>query len=304
VTLQQRALGRTGLSVSILGLGGASALADQYAESSDAEIERLIETALARGITFFDTAPLYGPSEDRIGRALEGVDGITIATKVGLVDEGGQAVRRLSADETLRSVERSLARLRRDVLDLVQIHEFDCECSDEVLRGGGTLTVLRKLQSERVIRHIGVTGSDPTALRSAVMTSEFATVMIWRSWNLLDASASTLIPEAAARGVGVIIAGPYASGVLAVGARPDARFHYSQVPPAVLARVEAMETACRSRETTLGSAALAFCLRNDVSAVVAGAESDQQLLTTIRNMVDRPSQAVVDEILGVAGGCD
>jgi aryl-alcohol dehydrogenase-like predicted oxidoreductase len=133
--LEQRVLGRTGLRVSVLGLGGAG-IAGLYREFQDDEAAAgVVRAALDAGITYIDTAPLYGKgaSERRIGLALRGHPArrrCVVATKLGYVPEDFD----FSAAATRRSVAASMERLGLDHLPLIQIHELRAEIWDEIGR--------------------------------------------------------------------------------------------------------------------------------------------------------------------------
>jgi aryl-alcohol dehydrogenase-like predicted oxidoreductase len=155
--------GKTGVSVSRLGFGGAVLGVRNYirpyepgAEESKLSAHRALETALELGITYFDTAPVYGngASEAIFGEALGGVDPKTIflATKCVPTDYDG----------TLRSIEGSLARLRRDYVDLLQIHggTYTEERTRQILGPRGMAEAMEKLKADGLVRFIGFTSED------------------------------------------------------------------------------------------------------------------------------------------------
>lgn len=154
-------LGKTGVRVSRLGFGGAAAGLKNYLEAydpHDSESRRGVRSALAKavelGITYFDTAPGYGngESEALFGEALEGVEGIFLATKMPFGDR----------DHVRRSLEASLKRLRRDRLDLVQIHggSYSPEIAEAVLARGGMLEAMEEIKRDGLTRFVGFTSED------------------------------------------------------------------------------------------------------------------------------------------------
>jgi aryl-alcohol dehydrogenase-like predicted oxidoreductase len=155
--------GRTGVSVSRLGFGGAVAGVRNYirpydpdTEESKAEIHRALETALELGVSYFDTAPAHGEgaSETIFGDVLGGVDPkkIFLATKCIPADYDG----------VMRSVEGSLKRLRRDYVDLLQIHggTYTGERARQILGPGGMLEAMERLREQGLVRFIGFTSED------------------------------------------------------------------------------------------------------------------------------------------------
>ncbi|MCB0184696.1 MAG: aldo/keto reductase [Caldilineaceae bacterium] len=154
-------LGRTGRTVSRLGFGGAPAGLTNYLDNySPANLDQreqviaAIERAVALGITYFDTAPGYGSgaSEAIFGEALaDAGDEIFVATKINRDEPNVRA-----------GIEASLTRLRRDQLDLVQIHgsSYSPDLAASILGDGGLLAQLEALREEGLIRHLGFTSED------------------------------------------------------------------------------------------------------------------------------------------------
>jgi aryl-alcohol dehydrogenase-like predicted oxidoreductase len=168
--MPSRALGKTGMKVSALALGGVIGM--QRPPSQTLDPAAIAERALELGVTYFDTAPSYndGQSESNYGRVLERRRAeVFLATKTG--DR--------SRDGTMRSVERSLKRLRTDRLDLLQIHGVsDRDNPGAWGRPDGVVAALRRLRDEKVIRFFGVTGHDSAAaLRQAIEMYEFDTLL-------------------------------------------------------------------------------------------------------------------------------
>lgn len=154
--MEYKVLGKTGRKVSRIGFGGATAGFANYTGDFDPQKDRdkvisCIRKAYELGINYFDTAAAYGDgtSEGIFGEALETLpkDEIFLASKVPVLD----------ASDARRSIEASLKRLRRDQIDLFQIHgsfysEEDCE---KVLKKGGMLDALEKAKEEGLMKHIG-----------------------------------------------------------------------------------------------------------------------------------------------------
>ena len=168
--LPRRLLGKTGVEVSALALGGVIGM--QLPPSPDHDPAALAETALDLGITCFDTAPSYnnGQSETNYGQVLaRRRKEVFLATKTG--DR--------THDGTLRSIEESLKRLRTDRVDLIQIHGISpTEDLDAWEKPGGVLTALRKLREQKVTRFIGLTGHDSAGkLREAIERYEVDTLL-------------------------------------------------------------------------------------------------------------------------------
>ena len=127
--MQKRALGSTGIDVSVLGLGTVKIGRNQQVKyptgfelPDDDSVVELFELARSLGINFIDTAPAYGSSEQRLGELLPDRHDWVIVTKVGEIFENGESRFDFSYDYTIASIEQSLRKLRRDVLDVVLVH--------------------------------------------------------------------------------------------------------------------------------------------------------------------------------------
>ena len=231
-------LGRTGRTVSRLGFGGAPAGLKNYLEVFDPEraadrdaVTAAVRRALELGITYFDTAPGYGDgaSERILGEGLKDAppDNIFLATKVGTWAGG----------EVRASLEKSLRNLRRDWIDLLQVHGsfYTPEQEDLVLRPGGMLDQLERLRAEGLVRHIGFTveAVNESAYRF-IRTGRFDVIQIL--YNLLfqhpyDPGLQTgALYDAEAREMGIITMRTGTSGIFqrwVQAANPENTFDYT-----------------------------------------------------------------------------
>jgi len=291
------ALGRTGLMVTQLGLGGAP-LGNLFTPVSDAEAQATIERAWDLGLRFFDTAPLYGHglSERRIGAALRNRPRaeLVLATKVGrlLVPSSVQRAAPLidtdepsmfvnvppvhvvfdfSFDATLRSVDESLTRLGLAAVDVLHVHDPDAHAED-ALRGA--FPALRRLRDEGVIRAVGAGMNQSELLARFVREADVDCVLLAGRYTLLDQSGlDELLPLCTARGVAIIAGGVFNSGVLA-DPRPGATYNYVSAPADVLERARRLQAACERHGVPLRAAALQFPLAHPaVACVLTGARS-------------------------------
>lgn len=291
-------------AASSVGLGCAP-IGNLYRDVDEAAAERTVAAALDHGIRFFDTAPHYGAgvSEQRLGRALRGVDRdtVSIATKVGrvIVDADGEAVPLggtgsstvgdLSADAVLRGVEGSLIRLGTDRIDLLHLH--DPADVDAALHGA--IPALVRLREEGVVRAIGAGMVWPEPLTRFVLEADLDVVMIAGRTTLLDRSAEeTLLPAAVERGVGVIAAGVYNSGILA-DPEGSPYFDYRPASPELQRRALRMRDACAAFGVALSEAAARHPLRLPaVEAVVIGARTPAE----VEAFPDTESAALPEEL--------
>src|SRR2546425_6765072 len=164
--MERRALGRSGLEVSALGLG-CMGMSTNYGEPEDKQaMIALIRAAVDRGVTFFDTAEAYGPfaNEELVGEALAPVrDQVVIATKFGFDLDTGQSRGLDSRPETIKeSVERSLERLRVDTIDLLYQHRVDPDVPIEDVAGA-----VKELIQEGKVKHFGLSEAGAQSIRRA-----------------------------------------------------------------------------------------------------------------------------------------
>jgi D-threo-aldose 1-dehydrogenase len=288
-----------------LGFGGAP-LGNLYQAVDDAQAEHALAAAWELGLRYFDTAPLYGNglSEQRIGRFLCGNprDSYVLSSKVGRVLDAdalaGEAesgyVHALrahvrfdySADGALRSIEDSLRRLGVDRLDIAYIHDIDCRThgalQSQRFREAmeGAFPALQRLRDEGVLRAVGLGVNETQPCIDALRYGDFDCFMVAGRFTLLDSSAyERLVPACATRGVRLVVAGAYNSGILACGAVPGARYDYGPASAATLARVARLEGVARRYDVPLRAAALQFALGSPVvSQVMVGVRSAEEMI--------------------------
>jgi D-threo-aldose 1-dehydrogenase len=275
-------LPRTGSEITRLALGTAPLATGFWGNTADVAVATAA-AAVDAGITLFDTAALYGSgeAEERLGRALalRADRPRVVATKVGnsVVDGGGgrQIVRDLSADGVRRQLDDSLTRLGVERIDIVHVHDPE-DALDQAI--GQTFPALAALRDEGVIGAVSL-GTNVVATAITVLERcDVDLVMVAGRLTLLDRSASDdLVPALMARGVPMLAAGVFNSGVLA---RPveGAWFDYAPVPSAVLDRARRIGGVCREAGVPLQAAAMQYPLRfAPVAAVVVGMSSPAEV---------------------------
>jgi D-threo-aldose 1-dehydrogenase len=291
-TLAAQRIGRTTVEVTRLGFGGGP-LGGLYAPLDDETAAAALDAAWECGIRYFDTSPHYGigVSERRIGRLLSGKprEQYTVSTKVGRILVPQDAAGRLdeafqvpathrrvwdfSRDGIARSVEDSLSRMDTGRFDMLFLHDAE-DHFEAALRDG--YPALAELRAQGVVGAIGAGMYDSTLLTRLVREADVDVVMLANRYTLLNHSAlDDLLPACAERGVSVLAAAVFNSGVLATPRPPtDARYEYQPAPPDLLRRVNHVADVCDAHGVTLPQAAMAFPLLHPVVAgVVAGMRS-------------------------------
>jgi L-galactose dehydrogenase len=274
-SIAKRRLGRTGLMVSEIGLGGAWLLGRKH-DRTHGEGAELVRHALARGINYVDTAECYGESEVVVGLALEGYSGeCFLATKFGHVPGDFD----FSAASVLASVQRSMGRLRNRPIELLQLHTPPEPDWERLAARGGAFDGMREARDRGWCRFLGTTGNDVEFLRRCVETDIFDTMLVFLRYDLMDQSAAPLIQGAYDRDIGVILASPLRMGLLGA-ARNEMR---SGVSPEESRLLESLESHYDHRPGGLPAAAMRFALAcKGASIVLTGAESVVNLDQTIQ----------------------
>ena len=246
-----------------------------------AEATAAITAARDAGVRCFDTAPYYGlgQAELALGEALAGVDRstVTLSTKVGrTVDPDAREWHfDYSRDAVLRSLEASLARLRVDRVDTVYVHDPDNH-ADEAL--ATAIPTLIELRDEGVIGSVGAGMNQWQVPLRFIRESDLDVLLIAGRYSLLDASAAReLFPECVERGVDIVIAGVYNSGILA-NPRDGASYDYRPASAERLARARAIQRVALEHRVTLRELAVAFSSAPAaVSATLLGVSSESQV---------------------------
>ncbi len=216
--MRYRTLGRTGLKVSEIGIGGIGAMG-KYGTMSPEEFSVTMARATQRGVNFLDTAPAYGDSESVFGYHLKNhrKDWI-VCTKIGTCGSWGSG-ELLTREEIFRQVEQSLSRLRIEHIDLLLIHSIDqfgegATAADRVLNHSDMLDAMKKLQAHGKVRFIGTSGHLPE-LVPAASSGAFDVVLTYNTYNLLVQEAhEQLFPLAQKLELGVILAGAFYQGLI------------------------------------------------------------------------------------------
>ncbi|KGM34237.1 aldo/keto reductase [Inquilinus limosus] len=302
-----RPLGKSGVPVTQLGFGGAP-LGDFYQKLPDGQATQTMARALELGVTLVDTSPLYGYglSEHRFGQVLRQRprDSYVLSTKVGrvfeapkrgkAVDHGGWAgglefdpVFDYSYDGAMRAFEQSLMRLGIPHVDILLIHDVDIwthgsrpayeQRLQEAL--AGAYKALLKLREEGVVKAIGVGVNEVESCMRFAEGGDFDCFLLAGRYTLLEQTAlDDFLPLCQRRDIGIMLGGPYNSGILATGAVPGAKYNYKDAPPEILERVSRIEAVCRRHGVALPAAAIQFPLAHPVVAsMIPGAVKPEEV---------------------------
>ncbi len=291
--IETREIGATGLTVTVLGIGGAP-LGNDVADDEDDLAIAAIQHGYQAGIRYFDTAPIYGlgRSERRIGSALAGVprDQFVVSTKVGRlltpsVGHTGTTEPEISfdwsRDGVKRSLDESLQRLNMDHVDIALLHGPQ-DFYEESIREA--YPALADLRAQGVIAAIGAGMNDWETPTRFAREADFDCFLVAGRYTLLDQSAlDEFLPLCQEKGISVILGGPYNSGILASDLSPEATYQYAKAPPEFLNRAKRIKSVCDLHGVPLNVAALQFRLAHPaVASTIPGVRSISEVEDNVR----------------------
>ena len=317
--MRYRTLGRTGLKVGEIGMGGVGAMG-KYGPVTPEGFAATMARASELGMNFLDTAPAYGDSEVVFGHYLrDHRDDWIVCTKIGTCGSWGDG-HALDPGVIAEQCEQSLERLCIEYLDVLLIHSIDqygpgAQAMENV-RESGMIDAMERLRRDGKVRFIGVSGQLPE-LVPAVEAGEFDVALTYNSFNLLVREArDRLLPAAREHDVGVVLGGAFYQGLLSGEAErviPQKQRWYETKDPGLhqtgdmLARVSVLLEAVGGDWRALRRAALRFAISDPrVSTVVSGMtgidEVQENSEAAAAGPLSRAERERFDEVLASAPG--
>jgi len=300
--LARKPFGQTGLLVPPVAVGCAPIgnMPEAFAYGvAEEDALATIRAALDSPIPYIDTAALYGDgeSERRVGIVLRERGGLPenafLQTKQGRNPKNDD----YSGETVKRGMERSLELLGVDRIEVVYLHDQEWTTFDEAFAPGGPVEVLQQFRDQGAIGHLGVAGGPIPVQIQYIETGLFDAVIHHNRYTLLNRSAEPLIDAAAARGMAVLNAAPYGSGMLVKG--PDAypRYAYQQASPEMIDRVRRYAAVAERHGVPLPAVALQFSTRDPrITATIVGMSRPERIAQTIRFLTTPIPDALWDEI--------
>jgi D-threo-aldose 1-dehydrogenase len=298
-------LGNTGIEIPLLGLGTAPlsgmVLGDGlYGGTAHEEAVSVINRAQELGISYVDTAPLYGSgrAEARVGKsayATSDRDSFVVSTKIGRVlnpatdgvspDDDPDGIGDLipvnswTRDDVHRSIEESLVRLNLDRVEIIYVHDPDVESYGEDQALNEAFPALIELREQGVIKAIGCGMNEWQMPLKFIQRFDLDIILLAGRYTLLDHSGlAEFLPACIERDVKITIGGPYNSGILARDLSQPVTFDYQQAPDKLVEQARRLTEICVSHGVDLKAAALQFVLAHPaVATAVPGAQSIAEL---------------------------
>jgi D-threo-aldose 1-dehydrogenase len=304
--------GTGGLTFTELGFGAAP-VANLYRAISDDDAQATLQAAWDAGVRYFDTAPLYGLglSETRMNRFLRGKPrgDYVISTKIGRLLRTTTPDKRdgltkwfdvpsrnevfdYTYDGVMRSLAFSLERLGLDHVDILYAHDLDVFSQGsqsaldskmtEFMTGGHRALV--DLRDQGVIKAFGAGVNEWESCQWITERGDPDIFLLAGRYTLLEQGALTsFLPLAQQRSIGIVIGGPYNSGILASGPKPGAFYNYDPAPQHILDRVTQIEAICTAHKTRMVDAAFQFPLRHPaVVSVIPGGQTATEVHANAR----------------------
>ena len=304
-------LGNGGLTFTELGFGAAP-IGNLFKAITDDQAHAVLEAAWAGGVRYFDTAPLYGLglSETRLNRLLRDKprDSYVLSSKIGRIlkavppdqrDGIGkwidvpsrQEIYDYGFDATMRSLEFSLERLGVDRIDILYAHDLDIfnHGSAEALLArldafmAGGYRALLALRDQGVIRAFGGGINEWQPCQWLLERGDFDLFLLAGRYTLLEQEArESFLPLCVERGVGIVVGGPYNSGILATGPQPRAHWNYAPAPDWVMQKAARLQGVCARHGVRLVDAAFQFPLRHPaVVSVIPGGQGLEEMASNL-----------------------
>jgi D-threo-aldose 1-dehydrogenase len=318
----------SGQTISFTELGfGTAPLGNLYHAVDPEDAQKTLEAAWKAGVRFYDTAPLYGLglSETRLNRFLFGKKrkDYVLSTKVGrLLDVCPPGERTgigkffdtpsrkerfdYTYDGFMRSIEFSLERLGVDSIDILFVHDCDVFThKSEAARDAHVKTLMAsgykalvKLRDEKVIKGFGAGVNEWQVCETLLKAGDFDLFLLAGRYTLLEQEAlQSFLPLCEERGVGIVLGGPYNSGILATGPKPGAWYNYDPAPKHILERVAKIEAVCKRHKVKLPEAALRFPLHHkQVVSVIPGGANAKEVALNAKTMAAKLPKGLWNEL--------
>lgn len=301
-------IGRTGLVVPKLcfGTSGLGDMPDTYGYGVDEERAKATIRAIFDGpVTFLDTSRNYGlgRSEERIGAVIRERGGLPQGFIVSTKVDRDVETNRLDAAQARRSLEASLKALGLDRVHILHLHDPEHAASlDET---SGAIEELFRMKEEGLADAVGLAAGPVDVMMPMLRAWEFDALITHNRFTLANRNAEPMIEFAAGKGIAILNAAPYASGVLAKGSSAYRRYVYQEASEAMLDPIRRIEVVAERHGIPVGAAALQFSLREPrIASTICGVSRPERVRETLEWAAWPIPEAAWAELMALPFGGD
>jgi len=309
--LETTQLGRTGLSVPKIcfGTSGLGDMPDTYGYGvSEEQAAATIRAIFDGPAKFLDTSRNYGMgrSEARVGAVIRERGGLPAGAVISTKLDRDMETGRFDRAQARRSLEESLEALGLDRVGLLHLHDPEYARSlDEVTGPDGALKELFRMKEEGLCEAVGLAAGRVDVMMPILRDWDFDALITHNRFTLVNRNAAAMIDFAVEKGIAVLNAAPYASGVLAKGSGTYKRYVYQEASDAALEPVRRVEEICQRHNVPPGAAALQFSLRDPrIAATICGVTRPERVGQTLDWASFPIPQAAWDELLALPFATD
>lgn len=281
-------VGRTRLKVTKIGFGTSALgnMPDTYGYAVEEERARETVRAIFAGpVNFLDTSRNYGfgRSEERIGEVIRergGLpEGFVLSTKL----DRDMETKRFDAGRARRSLEESLKALGLERIPLMHLHDPEYAVSLETIGGpDGAIAELFKMKEEGLVEAVGLAAGSVDVMMPFLRAWDFDTLITHNRFTLTNRNAEPMMDFAQSKGIAVLNAAPYGSGILAKGSGAYPRYVYQEASEAMLEPIRRIEAICSRHGIPTGAAALQFSMRDPrVTSTIVGVSKPERVRQTL-----------------------
>jgi D-threo-aldose 1-dehydrogenase len=304
-------LGRTDLMVTpvCFGTSGIGDMPDTYGYGVDADRAKATVLAIFGGpVNFIDTARNYGlgRSEERVGAVIRERGGLPPGFVLSTKLDRDFETNAFDAARARRSLEQSLKALGLEQIDLLNLHDPEHARSFKEATGpGGALSELFRIKEEGLAKAVGLAAGPVTMMMPLLNDWDFDALITHNRFTLANRNADAMLNLARARGIAVLNAAPYASGVLAKGSSAYPRYAYQEASEAMLDPIRKIEAVCARHGVPPGAAALQFSIRDPrVTSTICGVTKPERVQQTLDWAAFPIPEAVWEELIALPFATD
>lgn len=296
-------LGRTDLAITpvCFGTSGLGDMPDTYGYSVDAERAEATVRAIFDGpANFLDTSRIYGMgrSEERIGAVIRERGGLPPGVVLSTKLDRDPQTNAFDAVQARRSLDQSLKALGVQKIDLLHLHDPEHARSlEEATGSAGALGELFRMREEGLVKAVGLAAGHASIMMPLLRDWDFDALITHNRFTLVNRNAEAMIALASSRGISVLNAAPYASGVLAKGSTSYRRYVYQEATDTVLEPIRRIEQICDRHGVPPGAVALQFSMRDPrVTSTICGVSKPERVQQTLEWARFRIPEAVWEEV--------